>query len=215
LGSGKSTVGRMFAELGAAVIDADEVGRKLMQPGKSVYERIVKQFGRNVVREDGALDRRALAELAFTHGRLHELNSIVHPAVIAAQEEWLRDVFAANPHAIAVIESALIFEASGKAGEPGSVPGWQQRFDHIILVTAPDDLKIKRFVQRSLCAGGVDIESLAADARKRLATQIPDVDKVPLCEWVIDNSGDIDLARTAVASIYAQLQAATLYARPQ
>jgi len=215
LGSGKSTVGRMFAELGAAVINADEVGRKLMQPGESVYEQIVEQFGGGVVRRDANLDRRALAELAFAHGRLNELNRIVHPAVIAAQEQWLRGVFADDPKAVAMIESALIFEASGKPGEPGSVPGWRERFDRIILVTASDELKIKRFVERSLSISGGDAESLAADARNRLAAQIPDAEKAPLCDWVIDNSGDIEMTRTSVVSIYAELKAAADHARPQ
>src|SRR5277367_4928413 len=90
LGSGKSTVGRMFAELGAAVIDADEVGRSLMQPGQAVYDRIVEHFGPQVVRADGNLDRRALAEITFGGGRIEELNRIVHPGTIAAQEEWTR-----------------------------------------------------------------------------------------------------------------------------
>jgi len=208
LGSGKSTVGRIFAELGAAVIDADEVGRKLMQPGEAVYEQIVEHFGREVVRDDGSLDRRALAELAFAHGRLEELNRIVHPPVIAAQEDWLGGVFAANPHAIAMIESALIFEASGKAGQPGSVPGWRERFDRIILVTAPDELKVSRFVDRCLKISGGDSPLLAADARKRLAAQIPDAEKAPLCNWVIDNSGESEKTRAAVISIYAELKAA-------
>ncbi len=74
LGSGKSTVGRMFAELGAAVIDADEVGRSLMQPGQPVFDRIVEHFGEQVVRTDGSLDRRALAELAFDGGQDAEQN---------------------------------------------------------------------------------------------------------------------------------------------
>ncbi len=119
LGSGKSTIGKMFAELGAAVIDADEVGRRLMQPGEAVYDRIVEHFGQQVVRHDGSLDRRALAELAFAGGHAGELNRIelnriVHPATIAAQEEWMRGVFAANPNAVAIVESALVFEASGE-----------------------------------------------------------------------------------------------------
>jgi dephospho-CoA kinase len=201
LGSGKSTVGRLFAELGAKVIDADEVGRKLMQPGEAVYARIVEQFGLGVARHDGSLDRRALAELAFNHGRLEELNGIVHPAVITAQEEWLGDVFAADPHAVAIIESALIFEASRGFS---SVPGWRERFDQIILVTAPDELKIQRFVERS---GGEHAESLAADARKRLAAQIPDAEKIADCDWVIENSGDMEATRLTVAGIYGELRA--------
>jgi dephospho-CoA kinase len=209
LGSGKSTVGRMFADLGVAVIDADEVGRRLMQPGEAVYDAIVAHFGRDVVRDDGSLDRRALAEQAFSHGRLEELNRLVHPPVIAAQEEWMRGVFAADPDAIAMIESALIFEASGKDSRAGSVPGWRERFDRIILVTAPDAVKIRRFIERGLRqAGGGDADSLAADARKRLAAQIPDSEKTGLCDWGIDNAGDIGATQAAVEGIYSELKIA-------
>ena len=208
LGSGKSAIGRVFAELGAAVIDADEVGRKLMQPGEAVYDRIVQQFGQQVVRQDRSLDRRALAELAFGGGRIEELNRIVHPATIAAQEEWMRGVFAANPNAVAIVESALVFEASGDFSNEGSVPGWRRRFDRVILVTAPDELKINRFVERSRERSGGDPAALSEDARKRLATQIPDAQKIPLSDWVIDNSGDMALIQAKAAEIYAQLRAA-------
>ncbi len=197
LGSGKSTVGRMFAELGIPVIDADEVGRSLMQPGQPVYDRIVESFGPAVIREDGGLDRRALAELAFGGRRVEELNRIVHPAVIAEQERWLREVFAADPDAIAIIESALVFEAS----RSGSVTGWKERFDRIILVTAPDALKIQRFVSRS--SGNPAV--LAEDARKRLAAQIPDAEKAPLCDWVIDNSGELEATRAEVRIVHREL----------
>jgi dephospho-CoA kinase len=211
LGSGKSTVGRIFAELGAHVIDADEVGRKLMQPGHAVFDRIVEHFGQEVVREDGTLDRRALADLAFRGGRLEELNSIVHPPVIAAQEEWMQRIFAADPDAVAIVESALVFEASGEAsGDRASVPGWKDRFDRIVLITAPDELKIQRFVERSTG----DPEWLAGEARRRIAAQIPDARKMPLSDWVIDNSGDLEVTRAATASIYAELKAASAAHRP-
>jgi dephospho-CoA kinase len=201
LGSGKSTVGRMFAQLGVAVIDADEVGRRLMQPGEAVFDAIVAHFGAGVVREDGTLDRRALAGLAFSGGRVEELNRIVHPAVIAAQEDWLRRLFAADPGAVAMIESALIFEAS----RSGSVAGWRKRFDRIILVTAPDEMKIRRFVERS----GGDPLAAEAEARKRLSAQIPDSEKVALSDWVIDNSGEIEATQAAVQTIHAELKMAT------
>jgi len=219
LGSGKSTVGRMFAELGDHVIDADQVGRGLMQPGHAVYDRIVERFGPQVVRLDGSLDRRALAELAFGGGpdcelKREELNRIVHPATIAAQEEWMRGVFAADPDAVAIVESALVFEASGEFSDKdsgtASVPGWRQRFDRIILVTAPDNLKIRRFVERSREISGGDPATLAEDARKRLAAQIPDAKKIPLCDWVIDNSGDVDSTMAQVAGIYSQLKAVAI-----
>ena len=219
LGSGKSTVGRIFAELGAHVIDADEVGRSLMQPGQAVYDRIVEHFGQQVVRPDGSLDRRALTQLAFGGGRdsernRAELNGIVHPATIAAQEEWMRNVFTADPKAIAIVESALIFEASGELADnvdtKASAPGWRQRFDRIILVTAPNDLKIRRFVERASANSGGNPTMLAEDARKRLAAQIPDEKKIPVSDWVIDNSGDVGSTRAAVAKIYAQVKATAI-----
>src|SRR6202453_517960 len=92
LGSGKSTVAGIFQELGAAVISADQLGRQLMQPGEPVYAAIVKAFGQGVVRSDGSLDRKALAELAFQHNQADKLNRIVHPAVVAAQQDWTRGV---------------------------------------------------------------------------------------------------------------------------
>jgi dephospho-CoA kinase len=204
LGSGKSTIGRLFSDLGAAVIDADAIGRRLMEPGEDVYDQIVASFGPTVVRADGSLDRRALAGLAFSGGRLFELNRIVHPAVIAAQEEWMRGIFAAEPGAVAIVESALVFEASRDAS--GAVPGWKNRFDRIILVTAPEDLKIRRFIERSLALGTTDVTALEADARRRLAAQIPDAEKAPHCDWILENSRDLSKLREEVTSIYTKLK---------
>ena len=93
---------------------------------------------------DGSLDRKALAELAFQHNQADALNRIVHPAVIAAEEDWMRGVFATDPSRVAIVESALIFEVE----KWGTAPGWMQRFDKLILVTVPDEVKIARFVAR-------------------------------------------------------------------
>src|SRR5271163_2692624 len=87
LGSGKSTVAAMLKDLGAYVLSADEIGRKLTEPGQACYTAIVENFGEGVVREDGSLDRPALAKIAFGDGRVEELNAIVHPATIALQEK--------------------------------------------------------------------------------------------------------------------------------
>ncbi len=209
IGSGKSTVAQMFREQGLELIEADAVGRALMQPGQSVYRAIVEHFGPEVVRDDDSLDRARLAELAFRHGRLKELNRLVHPPVIAAQEQWMREVFARNPDAVAVVESALIFEAS--RGEDASVPGWKNRFDRVVLVTAPDEVKIRRYVSRILAAEPGHAPERAAeverDARARLARQIPDAEKIPLCDAVIDNSGSVEATRAQVVRLAARLRA--------
>lgn len=206
LGSGKSTVARLFAELGVHVIEADAVGRALMQPGEAVYSAILQHFGPSVVRADGTLDRRALADLAFHQGRREELNRIVHPPVIKAQEEWMRKIFERDNKAIAMVESALIFEAD----RSGTVPGWRQRFDKIILVTAPDETKIYRYLGRAAPANEQDEKkALVEDARARLAAQIPDGEKATYCDFIIDNSGKLDDTAQAVRKIYFSLQEAS------
>src|SRR5208282_5229513 len=110
LGSGKSTVAAILRELGAQVIEADALGREMMERGHEVYEQIVARFGPEVLNPDGSLNRARLADLAFRHGRLQELNGLVHPPVIEAQRRWMNEVFTRDPSAVAVIESALIFE---------------------------------------------------------------------------------------------------------
>src|ERR1700734_3281699 len=199
LGSGKSTVAGIFQELGAAVISADQLGRQLMQPGEPVYAAIVETFGQAVVRADGSLDRKALAELAFQHNQADTLNHIVHPAVIAAEEEWMRGVFAAERKRVAIVESALIFEVE----KWGTAPGWVERFDRLILVTVPDEVKIARFVSRIMAKEGTEVDEsrltvLSRDARARIAAQIPDQEKAARCDYVIDNTGSLKETRTVV-----------------
>src|SRR5580698_6773093 len=110
LGSGKSTVAGYLRGLGVRVIEADDLGRALMEPGQAVYASIVATFGKDVVDADGWLNRARLAEMAFKGGRLNELNAIVHPAVIEEQRRWMEGVFGVDPAGLAVVESALIFE---------------------------------------------------------------------------------------------------------
>lgn len=203
LGSGKTTVAQIFRERGLHVLEADAIARELMEPGREVFTGIVRHFGSSVLRPDGALDRPRLAHLAFSGGRLNELNQIVHPPVVAEQERRMSSIFAADPGAVVVIESALVFEAEAW----GTVPDWRKRFDRIVLVTAPDDVKIQRFLARILPAGSTPEQSAAAerDARQRLAAQLPDAAKIPHADFVIDNSGSIEALRTRAESVATSL----------
>ena len=142
LGSGKSTVAAILREVGANVIEADALGRQLMEPGQPVYSEIVSTFGPDVVNFDGHLNRARLAELAFKQDRLNNLNAIVHPAVIAGQQKWMNGIFLKDPAAVAVVESALIFEvvrdSRARGEKEGVLADWRRRIDRIVLVTAPD-----------------------------------------------------------------------------
>ena len=210
LGSGKSTVAAFLRELGAHVIEADAVGRQLMEPGHEVYNQIVRAFGSDVLLPDGRLNRSRLAELAFGSGRLHELNAIVHPAVIVAQQKWMEGIFEQDPGAIAVIESALIFEvvrdALARGEKDGVLADWRRRIDRVIVVTAPDDLKIARYIAR-IDPQGPAREAAEADARRRLAQQIPDDRKAAMADYVIDNSGDKAALYDRVADLWNALKA--------
>ena len=209
LGSGKSTVAAMLRELGAKVIESDELGRALMEPGQAVFNEIVRVFGTDGVAADGRLNRARLAEIAFKGGRVKELNAIIHPAVIDAQRLWMNEVFARDPAAVAVIVSALIFEVERDArasGEANAVfTELRKRIDRVVLVTAPDDEKIARYVGR-IAPSATDRAAAEADARARLAHQIPDGEKAPRADYVLENSGDIGALRAQVKTLWPRLQ---------
>jgi dephospho-CoA kinase len=213
LGSGKSTVAAMLRLLGAEVIEADALGRQLMEPGQPVFAAIVERFGPQVVGPGGRLNRALLAELAFRHERLQELNGLVHPPVIEAQARWMNEVFACDPAAVAVIESALIFEVERDARARGDTESmladWRRRIDRIIVVTAPDELKIARYaarIQSSGDAAGTSLEAIEADARNRLAHQVPDREKIAQADFVLDNSRDLEGLRAQVEALWPRLR---------
>jgi dephospho-CoA kinase len=209
LGSGKSTVARMLGELGAEVIESDELGRTVMEPGHPVYDQIVRVFGAGVVGADGRLNRPRLAELAFKGDRVKELNAIVHPAVIEAQSEWMQQVFARDRAAVAVVVSALIFEVERDAQKGGAArvayADLRERIDRIVLVTASDEDKVARYVRR-VCTCGMGEEKAEADARARLAHQIPDRDKVARADYVIENSGHVESLQSQVERLWPRLK---------
>ncbi len=212
LASGKSTVAAYLRELGADVIEADALGRALMEPGQQVYAEIVRVFGPDVVSADGRLNRARLAEMAFKDHRIDELNRIVNPAVIAAQQLWMDGVFARDPSAVAVVESALIFEVERDArarGETDTIlADWRRRITRLVVVTAPDEVKIRRYADRVLQSGdGSGREAVEADARRRLAHQIPDAEKAARADYVIENTGDKSALHAQTVEIWHRLKA--------
>ncbi|WP_035349622.1 dephospho-CoA kinase [Edaphobacter aggregans] len=227
LGSGKSTAARLFAEHGAYVLSADELAREMMQPGEPVYNDIVQHFGPSVVLPDGQLDRSALARIAFNKGRVEELNAIVHPAVIERQAALADELFRKDFAAVAIVESALIFETkhgetkdtetetgSTPSQQPGAPPPkpWRSRFDCIILVTASDEVKIARYVERATNGSSLTSErraELATEARLRLAQQIPDEEKMQLSDFVLDNNGSIEELEEQIDELWPILQFAS------
>jgi dephospho-CoA kinase len=199
LGSGKSTAARLFAQCGAYVLQADEIARELMQPGEAVYNSIVQHFGPGVVQADGTLNRAELARIAFADGRMEELNAIVHPATIAEQAAITSEIAEDDPTAVVIVESALLFEtkhgaATSSTSDEPAVP-WRTRFDCIILVAASEESKIERYIQRIASGSPLAPErhaELAAEARRRLAQQIPDEQKAEWSDFILSNDGPVE-----------------------
>jgi len=198
---GKSTVARMMEERGAFLIQADHIAHDLMKPGEPVYDEVVKRFGSGIVNQNdgGAIDRMKLAEAAFGGGRIAELNQIVHPAVIKRQEEWMAEIGRREPEGLAVVEAALIVEA-----------GVDNRFDKLVVVTCPEDEKIRRFVSRSAAADLVrrlDSADATREIQRRMKAQLPDDQKVAIADYVIDNSGSLEQTESQVEKLMQELRA--------
>ena len=134
---GKTTILAMFAELGAHTLRADVVSHRLMAPGEPVYERIVAAFGTGILALDGTIARPKLAAAAFP-ARIAELNAIVHPDVMAFEDNWMREVGESDPGGVAICEAALLIEAGGRA-----------RYRQLIVVTCTLEQKISRFAERT------------------------------------------------------------------
>ena len=188
---GKSTVAKMFADLGAQVVDADAIAHELYRPGQDVYQELIKRFGQEIVKPDGEIDRAKLAAAAFDGSRVEELNKIVHPAVIRQQDRWMRELAARDPYAVAIVEAALIFEA-----------GVNDHFDKIMVVTCKPAQKITRFAKRT----GRNETDARADVERRTKAQISDEEKARRADFVVDNSGSVEETRHQVQGIYAELK---------
>ena len=180
-----------------------------MEPGEAVYEDIVRHFGAAALGADGRLDRAALARIGFAEGRIEELNGIVHPATIAAQAKWMDVVAARDPVAVAIVESALVFEtrytADGVAGE-GVVP-WRSRFDRIVVVVAGLEVRRERYIQR---LGGSATAETGADFDRRCAAQWTDAQREAMADLVLRNEGSIGDLEAAVQGVYGVLKAESM-----
>jgi len=172
IGSGKSTVARMLADRGAAVVDADLLAREVVEPGQPALAEIAAEFGPSVLLPDGGLDRAALAAVVFADAaRRERLNAITHPRVGALMQERIAAALASAAPLVAV-DVPLLFEGSR-----------QSLFEGVLLVWVPPDVQLRRLVER----GGI----AEAEARARIAAQMPIDDKRALATWVIDNSGPL------------------------
>ncbi len=187
---GKSTIGGMLAGRGAHFLQADTLAHQLYLPGASVYDAVVHAFGDDIVRSDGLINRAALANKAFPD-RIGELNAIVHPAVIEAQNRWMAERELEDPHGIAVLEAALLIEA-----------GAAKDFDKVIVVTCSFEQKVEHYARRA----GLSLDAARREVERRSAAQFSDEQKAAHADYVIDNSGTLEETERQVERAWGGMQ---------
>jgi dephospho-CoA kinase len=202
LASGKSFVGDTLAGLGCALLKADEVGHRLLEPGGAAYPAVVAAFGNEILSPDGRIDRPQLASLVFGHPeRLRTLNEIVHPLVFAEEERFFgrllaeeQEVFergdsqqgeGARHGRIGVVEAAILIET-----------GNYRNFEKILVAWCPRETQIARAIHRGLTR---------EQALARLEHQMPLDEKLAYADAVIDTSGTKDETRVKVEAVYHRL----------
>lgn len=188
LATGKSSVARLFQDCGAIVIDADELAREAVQPGRPAWRDIVREFGKKVLQPDRALDRQTLGRIVFgNRTKLKKLGAIVHPRVAREQSRLMREIARKEPEAVIIYDAPVLIEA-----------GAHKRMDKIIVVAADQQTQIKRLHNRS--------HLTRAEALRRIRSQMPLVQKVAMADYVIDGTLSFEQTKNEVQRIYAELE---------
>ena len=184
IGSGKSTVASMLGEHGAVVVDCDAIGRQVIEPDGRAYARVIERFGRDIVRDDGHIDRAALAAIVFRdEASLAALNAISHPAIDA---EIAERIAAAPTDTIVVLDMAVLVETKLGAGQ----------YDKVVVVETPLDVRLARLTTRGMTE---------ADARARIASQASDEQRRAVADHIVDNGGDLAALRAEVSTLWRAL----------
>jgi len=185
---GKSFVTSVLGELGCRTIDADAIAREVVAPGSPGLAAVIKGFGSGVLANEGTLDRKKLAAIVFSdESRRRQLNSILHPFILARQDELLREWEFEDPEGVAVVDAALMIESGGF-----------RRFDKIIVVHCRPEIQLQRLIERD----GLAME----EAEKRISSQVSQEEKLKFADYRIDTSDGFEDTRRQTEDVYHQLR---------
>ena len=185
---GKSFVLGVLADLGCRVLNADVTAREVVAPGSPALQLVVEAFGKEILMTDGTLDRAKLGSVVFADEQKRlRLNSILHPFIIAAQDEQIREWENEDPNGIAVIDAALMIESGG-----------YRRFDKLIVVHCRPEVQLQRLMSR---------DSLSREqAEQRIAAQMAQEEKKKFADFLIDTSDGFANARQQTEAVFRQLR---------
>ncbi|MCK4843853.1 MAG: dephospho-CoA kinase [Dehalococcoidia bacterium] len=187
VGTGKSTVANLFKELGAYVIDWDELAREVTRPHLKAWKEIVEYFGKGILNEDLTINRQKLADIVFSDKeKVAKLNQIVHPEVFKEDERITDEIRSLDPDALIIKGIPLLFELT----RPVYV-------DKIVVVSASEQTQLRRLEEK-----GITRE----DARNRIKSQLPLEEKIKSADFVINNDGPLEETKKQVEEIYSSLR---------
>ena len=188
IGTGKSTVAKIFKDAGAIVIDADEIAKEAVKKGRPAWRKIVNHFGRNILLPDGEINRKQLADIIFNDARQKEsLNQIVHPIVFEETERILKEIEKKDPNSVVILDIPLLIES-----------GMKRDLAEIIVVYIPEEIQIQRLMARD----GLNLP----EALARIRAQIPIEDKKSEASILIDNSSSRSETRRVALKVFNKLQ---------
>ncbi|SFG08650.1 dephospho-CoA kinase [Halobacillus alkaliphilus] len=173
IASGKSTVSQMFSKFNIPVVDADQLSRKVVEPGEPAYNKIVEAFGFQILKEDRTIDRKRLGKIIFSdEEKRQQLNSIVHPQV---RQEMLerRDAYKAEDYPAVVLDIPLLFESR-----------LTSYVDRVMVVYVDEETQLNRLMERD--------QSEREEAEERIHAQLSIAEKAKMADAVIDNNGAVE-----------------------
>ena len=187
VGTGKSTVAKFFEELGAYVIDWDELAREVVRPNSKAWKEIIECFGKDVLNEDLTVNRQKLANIVFTEkGKVTKLNQIVHPEVFKEDERIINEIKNHDPNALVVKDIPLLFELTHPIFT-----------DKTVVVSASEETQLKRLEEKGMSRD---------DAQNRISSQLPLEEKIKSADFVINNNGPLEETKRQVEEIYSLLK---------
>jgi len=188
IGVGKSYVASLFEELGCHVLDADQTAREVVLPGTPGLKVVTEAFGEEILNPDGTLNRKQLGALVFAdEAQRQRLNYLLHPFIIARQDEILKRWEAEDPQGIGIVDAALMIESGG-----------YRRFDKLIVVHCRPEVQLERLMLR---------DNLSRDeAQRRIDSQMPQEEKQKFADYLIDTSDGFELTREQTIKVYNDLR---------
>lgn len=190
MGSGKSCVAGMLRELGAHIIDADRICFDLVQPEKPAWQEIVEFFGKEILQEDGTIDRSKLAKIVFDSlDKKQALEKILHPKVFIEEQRLYEEILAKESNALVVVEAPLLIES-----------GNYRNMDKVVLVSCDEETQIQRLLKRNIWSRD--------DIIKRLRCQMSFEEKSKVANYLLPNDASIEDLKKHVKTLYSELYSA-------